>query len=407
MKRNLYQSLLQHLDKKEYTVIVGARQTGKSTLMRQLEAHCKAGQIPHVFLNLENKNILHELNQSPLNILSFLPAVKNRVIVFIDEFQYLQDASNFFKLIYDEYAEKIKIVATGSSAFYLDNALKDSLSGRKRIFYLRTCGFDEYLQLKGLDDLFEDLVRIQSDKNAKSVHLDILRQEWESYMLYGGYPAVITEPDNKEKVLRLAELRDAYVKRDVLEAGVQNETAFYQLFRILAAQSGNLLNANDLALSLRIKHETVTNYLTVLQKCFHIALLKPFYRNLKKELIKMPKVFLTDTGMMNSLLNNFQPLALRADKGMIWETLYYKILSDKYGTDEVLFWRTSEGNEVDFILPYIDNPFAVEVKFDKANIRIGKYKKFTETYPDIPLSFRWLYPFSNSNLFYTFVLSSK
>ena len=398
MKRNLYRSLLKHLDKKEYTVIIGARQTGKSTLMRQLETHCKSEQIPFIFLNLENRNILYELDKSPLNILAYLPAVKNRVIVFIDEFQYLQDPSNFLKLIYDEYAEKIKIVATGSSAFYLDNTFKDSLSGRKKIFYLQTCGFDEYLQLRGLDDLCEELIRLQSDKEAKSVYPDVLHQEWRNYMLYGGYPAVITEPDNKEKIARLAELRDAYVKRDILEAGVQNETAFYHLFRILAAQSGNLLNTNDLALSLRIKHETVTNYLSVLQKCFHIVLLKPFYRNLKKELVKMPKVFLTDTGMLNSLLNNFQPLALRSDKGMIWETLNYKLLSEKYGPDEILFWRTTDGNEVDFVLPYIENPFAVEVKFDKTNIRRSKYKKFTETYPDIPLFFKWLQPFEEKLL---------
>jgi predicted AAA+ superfamily ATPase len=228
--------------------------------------------------------------------------------------------------------------------------------------------------------------------------LDLLRQEWESYLLYGGYPAIIIEPDNKEKKARLAELRDSYVKRDIFEAGVQNEMAFYHLFRILAAQSGNLLNTNDLALSLRIKHETVTNYLAVLQKCFHIVLLRPFYRNLKKELIKMPKVFLLDTGMLNSLLNNFQPLALRLDKGMIWETLYYKLLSDKYGTDDVLFWRTTDGNEVDFVLPYIEKPFAIEVKFDKTSIKMNKYKKFIETYPDIPLSFHWLQPFEEKVL---------
>jgi len=212
-------------------------------------------------------------------------------------------------------------------------------------------------------------------------------------MLYGGYPAVITEPDNREKVARLAEFRDSYVKRDILEAGIKNETAFYNLFRILAAQSGNLLNINDLSLSLRIKHDTVTNYLGVLQKCFHIVLLKPFYRNIKKEIIKMPKVFLTDTGMLNSLLNNFQPLTLRSDKGLIWETLCFKSLSEIYGNDEIFFWRTSDGNEVDFVLPNIEKSFAVEVKFDKANIRTVKYKKFIETYLNIPLSFLYLQPF--------------
>jgi predicted AAA+ superfamily ATPase len=105
-----------------------------------------------------------------------------------------------------------------------------------------------------------------------------------------------------------------------------------------------------------------------------------------------------DTGMLNSLLSNFQPFALRADKGMVWETLYCKLLSEKWETDELFFWRTADGNEVDFVLPYIGNPFAVEVKFDKTSIRKSKYKKFIETYPDIPLSFCWLQPFEEKFL---------
>jgi predicted AAA+ superfamily ATPase len=108
----------------------------------------------------------------------------------------------------------------------------------------------------------------------------------------------------------------------------------------------------------------------------------------------MSKVYLLDTGMLNSLLNNFQPMNIRADKGMIWETMCYKMLCDKYGRDEVLFWRTSDGNEVDLVLPNIGNPFAVEVKYDEALIKASKYKKFTENYPDILLSYNYLAPFT-------------
>jgi len=393
MKRSLFEKLLQHIDKKEFTIITGARQTGKSTLMKQLEAHCKNAQMPVVFLNLENKNLLLDLDKSPLNLFSYIPESENRVVVFIDEVQYLQDPSNFLKLLYDDYALKIKIVATGSSAFYIDSSFKDSLAGRKKIFNLPTCSFDEYLLLRNREDLLNDVKRIRSNDKAKSIYIDILQQEWEDYMLYGGYPAVITEPDKKEKTARIAEIRDSYIKRDVLEAGVQNEAAFYNLFRVLAAQSGNLLNTNELSLSLRIKSETIVSYLTILQKCFHIVLVKPFYRNIRKELIKMPKTYMLDTGLLNSLLNNFQPIALRADKGMIWENICFRLLYDKYGADEILFWRTSDGNEVDFVLPHIETPFAVEAKYDEALIKPSKYKKFTEIYSDIPLSYKWLKPF--------------
>jgi predicted AAA+ superfamily ATPase len=121
--------------------------------------------------------------------------------------------------------------------------------------------------------------------------------------------------------------------------------------------------------------------------------MRPFYRNLRKELTKMPKVYLLDTGMQNSLLNNFQPFTFRVDKGMVWETMYYKLLCEKHGTDDILFWRTTDGNEVDFVMPYLEKPYAIEIKYDQALVKSSKYKKFETTYPDIPLSFGWLQPF--------------
>ena len=398
MRRNLFEPLAAHLDKKEFTILTGARQTGKSTLLRQLETYCKELSKPCVFLNLENRDILSILDENPLNLLSYLPDVGRKVIVFLDEIQYLKDPSNLLKLLYDEHLERIKIVATGSSAFYIDDHFKDSLAGRKRVFQLLTCTFDEYLRLNGSDDLLVEYQRILSNKQARTAQLDYLRQQWQSYLLYGGYPAVITEPDRKEKIERLKEIRDSFVKRDILESGVQNETAFFHLFRLLAEQSGCLVNVHELSVTLRIKNDTVNNYLRILQKCFHLALIKPFYRNLRKELTKMPKGFLLDSGLRNSLLNNFHLIADRTDKGELWETAFFRALADKYGGDEICYWRTADGNEVDFVLPEIETPFAIETKYDEASVKSSKYKKFTETYPEIPLHFAWFYPF-NENFF--------
>lgn len=396
MRRNLFEPLATHLDKKEFTILTGARQTGKSTLLRQLEAYCKDLSKPSVFLNLENRDILSTLDESPLHLLNYLPEAEGRVIVFLDEIQYLKNPSNLLKLLYDEHAARVKIVATGSSAFYIDDHFGDSLAGRKRVFQLLTCSFDEYLRLKDKDDLLADFQRIVSNKQAKSTQLEYLRQECQSYVLYGGYPAIITELDRKEKIERLREIRDSFIKRDILEAGVQNETAFFHLFRLLAEQSGSLINVHELSLTLRIKSDTVSNYLHILQKCFHLALIKPFFRNLRKELTKMPKGFLLDSGLRNSLLNNFQQIPDRMDKGEIWETAFFKALADKYGWDEVFYWRTADGNEVDFVLPQIETPFAVEAKYDEAAIKYSKYKKFQEAYPEIPLHFAWFYPFDES-----------
>ena len=402
MQRNLFEKLKSHLIKKEFTIITGARQTGKSTLLRNLETYCKnTVRQPCIFLNLENKAILSELNNSPLNILNYLPASSDRVVVLIDEVQYLQDPTNFMKLLYDEYHEKLKIVATGSSAFYLDNKFKDSLVGRKKIFRLPTCSFDEYLALSGNGDLIDEINRLVSNSQAKTLQLERLRNEWETYMLYGGYPAVATESDRKTKVELLREIRDSYVKRDILESGVQNETAFYRLFTIIASQSCGILNVNELSSTLRIKSETVENYIALMQKCYHIALIRPFFCNIRKELTKMPKIYMMDTGLRNCLLNNFQPLSIRLDKGDIWENTCFRLLNNKYETDEINYWRTADRNEVDFVLPQAEQPFSVEAKYSETGIKQSKYKKFVENYPDIPLRFVSMEPF-NENFFRNF-----
>ena len=107
MQRELFEPLKAHLQKKEFTILTGARQTGKSTLLRQLEAYCKTQSLPSVFLNFENKDVLSALDEQPLNLLNYLPDVKTRVIAFIDEIQYLKDPSNFLKLLYDEHVERV------------------------------------------------------------------------------------------------------------------------------------------------------------------------------------------------------------------------------------------------------------------------------------------------------------
>ena len=393
--RKLFKDLQAHIEKKEFSIITGARQTGKSTLLRQMEAYCRQMNMPVIFLNLENKTILAELDENPLNILKFIPVSGKKTVVLVDEVQYLKDPSNFLKILYDEHSEQIKVVATGSSAFYIDNKFRDSLAGRKKLFHLRACSFDEYLFINGKSELHEEMNHLIKIKDYKSTLIDLLRIEWESFMIFGGYPAVITEPDRQEKINRLKEIRDSFVKRDILESGVMNEISFYNLFRILAGQTGSLVNVNELSSTLRIKNDTVDNYLNVMRKCFYIALTRPFFRNLRKELIRMPKVFLSDTGLRNCLLNNFQPLAERTDKGELWENTVFRILDDKYGMDAIQYWRTSGGNEVDFVISVDDKLRAIEVKYDINQIKKSKYKLFMETYPEIPLQFIWFHPFDH------------
>ena len=395
-RRKLYSKLLEHLTKKEFTIITGARQTGKSTLLQELMKTCKDHAQPTIFINLENKAVLAELDGNPLNLLPYLPSQEKRNIVFLDEIQYLSDPSNFLKLLHDEYSDRIKIVATGSSAFYIGSKFNDSLAGRKRIFQLWTCDFEEFLLLQGKEELWEELSRIKKHSEFKSLKLDLLRLEWENYMLYGGYPAVIVEPTVSEKIEMLKEIRDSFVMRDIMESGVQNEMVFYQMFQLLAGQTGQLVNTNELSNTLKIRNETVQNYLEVMEKCFHLHLLKPFSSNLRKELIKMPKGYMLDSGLRNCLLNNFQPINQRLDKGELWEQSFFRLLVDKYGIDEIRFWRTADGKEIDFILPNQHPPLALETKFDKEQLKIKKYKTFIEAYPAFKFSVAAIHPWSET-----------
>lgn len=383
--------IAEHLSKKEFTILIGARQIGKSTLLKQLFADLNQKGETVYFLNLDRKEILDELNESPENLFKICPLQPDKkIIVFIDEIQYLDDATTFIKLLFDEYSNRLKIVATGSSAFYIDKQFNDSLVGRKKIFQMGTLDFEEFLLFKGRNDLVEEVLKLKNKKKIKSIQENVLWGYMDEFMNYGGYPAVVLENDIAQKIELLKDIRDSFIKRDILESGITDETKFYRMLMLLASQSGNLLNVNEISNTLRITNATVENYLYVLQKCFHISVVKPFYKNLRKELTKMPKVYLNDLGLRNVLINYFSPIEQRADKGMVLENLSFRLLSERFDQDQIKYWRTADGNEVDFVVEtsYLKG-FAVEVKFNEQDVKPNKYNKFTQNYPDFPLEFWW------------------
>jgi predicted AAA+ superfamily ATPase len=387
LKRKLFGPVWEHLPQKEHTIVVGPRQAGKSTLLRQLRDALAAMGRPVALLNLERSDVRQALDERPENLFSFCPLpAEGTVTVFVDEIQYLRDPSNFLKLLYDEYAGRLKIVATGSSAFYIDRGFKDSLAGRKRIFELYTLDFEEFLLFSGLDELSSQLADLRSGRIQRSGQEAMLTAALGQYAVYGGYPAVVLEQRLSDKEERLYELRDAFVKRDILESGVADEQRFYRLMALLAGQTGSLLNVHELAKVLRMNADTVERHLYVLQKCFHLALLRPFFANLTKELVKMPKAYFQDIGLRNALLNNFSPFPVRSDKGALLESLGFLHLHRLYGPDRLHYWRTADGHEVDFVVQeQFGQGFAWEMKSDPSAEISSKYQKFVRTYPNFPL----------------------
>ena len=395
--RDIYSEVFQFLPDKRFAVITGARQTGKTSLLRALYAELKNNQSRVFYLSFEDPAVVAAANEHPEKVFDFIPEkplrvldgqVPHPVILLIDEVQYAREPSHFLKYLYDTYEGNLKVVATGSSAFYIDQKFRDSLAGRKRIFRLNTLNFSEFLVFKGQEHLAQELAVRRARPEYQSPLADDLRRSFWEYLRFGGYPAVTLETTEREKRFTLDELKNAYVRRDVQGSKIAHELKFYRLFQMLSDQTGNLLNKNELARQLQLDSKTVDNYVYILEKCFHIGLLKPFFRNLRKELTKMPKVYFNDLGMRNALLNRFEELPNRADKGQLLENYFFIRMQELYPGDQLFFWRTADNMEVDFVVRETpDTGLAFEIKWLESNADTRKYGIFTKANPEFHLRF--------------------
>jgi len=368
-----------YLKSDEILFFIGARQAGKTTILKQIKEYLKENNEQNVYyLNLEDFEYLDLLNKTPKNIFKIFSIDKNKKsYIFIDEIQYLKNPSNFLKYLFDEYYEKIKLIVSGSSAFYLDKKFKDSLAGRKKIFYVSTLSFREFLKFKNENNLLK-----QDFKKLSLIEKEKISVYYREFIIFGGYPRVVlAQQEDKEDVLR--EIAFSYIKKDIYESGIKQEEIFYKLFRILASQTGGLFNSLELANTLGVSKTAIDNYIYVMRKSFHIALLTPFFRNIKKELTKMPKIYFYDLGLRNFFVNNLEPFEKRNDKGALLENAVFKQFRELFEKDQLKFWRTTQKNEVDFI---VNRKKAFEVKVNSNSFNKTKYKKFFELYPNIDLS---------------------
>ncbi len=154
----------------------------------------------------------------------------------------------------------------------------------------------------------------------------------------------------------------------------------------MAGQTGNLVNRNELANTIGVDNVTIDKYLYVLQNCFHAELVKPFFNNQRKELTKMPKVFFKDSGMRNIALNRLFDFRDREDQGQLIENYIFNRLAEKYDKDSIRFWRTTDKQEIDFVISTSSNQgLAFEVKLKCPETKPAGNKKFMENYSEYQL----------------------
>ncbi|MEA2065296.1 MAG: ATP-binding protein [Patescibacteria group bacterium] len=375
-RRKIVEQIDKFLDSKEIIVLHGARQVGKTSIMLYLiDKLKKQNQRNQIFyFDLEISRFLELVNSGFEQFYDYLLTKgykkEEKAYVFIDEIQHLDDPSNFLKLFHDNYSDKIKLTVSGSSSFEIKNKFKDSLVGRTVNFEIWPLDFEEFL-------LFKNKQYNLSVKNFPEAVNQELNKLYRDYVLYGGYPQIVLEDDVEKKEIYLNQIIDTYIKKDIRDlAKIRNIDKFNKLIQVLAAQSGNMLNVLELANTVDLSRQTVEEYLFLLENTYIIKLVSPFHKNLRSELFKKPKVYLVDHGIANLLAFKTFPEVI---SGSIFETAIFSDLLKRRKKSLIYFWRTSTGQEIDFVVGKKDL-ILIEVKLNANSSKLGNLKFFIEKY---------------------------
>ena len=367
-KRHLVDEVLKYLDSKEAIVICGARQVGKTSLLKYLlDKHIKENAF---YFDLEMRNLLDLCNSGAENVYSYLlqrgADEKRRIYLIIDEIQYLEDPTNLIKILHDHYPN-IKLLVSGSSTFEIRKEFRQSLAGRTVNFELYPLSFEEFLTFNG-----RDYRLLPKNSDAINKELASLAKE---FIRFGAYPRIALEKSEEKKQAYLSKVINTYIRKDIRDIGnIKNISPFNKLIEVLASQSSQLLNVSKISNTLGMSRETVVEYLDLLENTFVIKRIRPFHRNIRSELSKNPKVFLLDTGMMHLLwLKEFPKVIL----GNSFETFVLTELV-KSGR-RVGFWRTTNKQEVDFVLPG-KGLYGIEAKLNFQNANLKSLRFFGEKY---------------------------
>lgn len=348
--RFLEKTVRDQLRAREIIGIIGPRQSGKTTLMKQIFQSLKNAH----FLDFEDRRVLELFNE---DIESFVELhVKPHDFLFIDEFQYAQNGGKNLKYIYDHH--KIKIIISGSSASGLSIHGIKYLVGRIFVFQLPPFSFDEFLSYKE-PNIF---TKIYSKKKPLSKPIvDKILPHFNEFCTYGGYPRVVQseKPEEKETVLR--NIYNTYFLKEIKEIlNLPEDHKLSKLIQILALHPGNLTNYNELSLTTGFAYKDLINHLNILEKTYITLPSRPFFTNKRTELVKNPKIFFWDNGFRNWVAKNFQPLKDRSDKGWLYENFVASELAKK--EIELKYWRTKSKAEVDFILEKNGSVTPIEIK---------------------------------------------
>ncbi|MDR2591343.1 MAG: ATP-binding protein [Chitinispirillales bacterium] len=345
------------LGKGKALVLYGPRQTGKTTLIKEILRKRCAGR---GYFNCEEAAVRDALlSMDSARMFGYFSGSE---IIALDEAQSIPDIGRIIKILVDSHPE-LNIIATGSSSFELANAVSEPLTGRKFVFFLPPISLEE------MKSNFGNAAAVNSVRDT---------------LIYGSYPEIATAAANEDKIENLRLLATSYLYRDVLNYnGIKKHDLLVKILKALALQVGGEVSPNEIATSLQIDRKTVLRYLSLLEQSFIVFKLSPFVKRRRDEIKLMNKYYFYDNGILNAITNNFLPVENRNDTGALWENY---MISERRKFNELhglnpnsYFWRTHSGCEVDLVEEINGELTPFEIKYNTTKISRGAYS-FVEAY---------------------------
>ncbi len=358
VNRLLYQIIEKNLSKQKVSLLLGARRVGKTALLKTIS---NAKKEKCLWLNGEDEDVQKLIENR--TVANYKRLLEGYNVLIVDEAQFVPDMGRKAKLMIDE-IHPLHIILTGSSAFDIAQ-MGEPLVGRTINYRLHPIA---QIELSPIENLL------------------VTKQKLEERLVYGSYPEVITAITLQEKQVYLTELINTYLLKDILMfENIKNPQKLRDLLALLAYQIGREVSLDVLGRQLGMSKNTVERYLDLLSKVFVIYKRSGFNKNLRKEIAKSNRWYFYDNGIRNAIINNYSPLAIRTDVGMLWENY---ILSERIKKNDYtgyaptsFFWRTYDQQEIDLIEEKDGQLAAFEMKWanDKAKVPIA----FAKGYKDV------------------------
>lgn len=332
--RDISNIIVDRATKMPVVSITGPRQSGKTTLVKQLFPH-------YNYISLEN--ILHRENAKadPFDFLK-----RNGPNLIIDEAQYVPELFSYIQVLVDESGKMGEYILTGSQHFLLMEKVSQSLAGRVAIFNLLPLSLHEL-------------------SNARLLPNDYITTLWK-----GAYPVLYDR--DLQPTEWLPEYVETYVERDLRQIiNVNDLSTFRNFLRICAGHIGQLVNFSSIGNQIGVSYQTVKNWLSILELSFVVYRLQPHHANYNKRLVKSPKLYFHDTGLACSLLGITEESQVHSHylKGALFENLvineFMKQAYNRGMRPSLYFWRDSTGNEIDLIIERGNTIEAIEIKSAK------------------------------------------